>query len=391
MILEKIRQEQEQNRHIYIRGTAMAGIYLGIYLDWSGIQFEGYIDNNPDLVGKTVYGKHLCYSPDQVPKESFILVTAKKKKVQNEITSELDQEGISYLSDIYPEIHECMKDIDDEFFLKNLFNARMGYDLNLDNPRTLCEKLQWLKLYDQNPLYAERVDKYEVKKYVAKLIGSQYVIPALGVWDKFADIDFNELPDRFVLKWTHDSGSIVVIENKSEMNRNAVKMKLDERAGQNYFYFKREWAYKNIKPRIIAEPYIDTLGKLDSIEYKVTCFNGKVGFVTVCKGIAHSSFDVRTNDSYTVNFEHMPWYSYYKNSTDEIQKPECWDELISFSEKLAADIPYLRVDWYVDGGKLYFGEMTFYTWAGFIEFTPPEWDLKLGECLKLPEKAVKNS
>lgn len=387
MILAKIHQAQELNQHIYIRGTTMAGIYLGIYLDWNKIQFEGYIDNKPGKFGKIVYGEHICYSPDQMPKESFVLIAAKKEKVQNEIIFELEQKNIFYLSGIYQEIHECIKCIDDEFFLKNLFNARMGYDLDLENPMTLCEKLQWLKLFDRNPLYTTMVDKYEVKKYVEEVIGSQYVIPALGVWDKFTDIDFNKLPNRFVLKWTHDSGSIVVIQNKAELNQNEIKTKLDERMGQNYFYFKREWPYKNVKPRIIAEAYIDTLGKPDSIEYKVTCFNGKVGFVTICKGIAHSSFDVRTNDSYTVNFEHMPWYAYYKNSTDEIRKPECWNELISLSEKLAVNIPYVRVDWYIEDGQLYFGEMTFYTWGGFIEFTPPEWDLKLGECLRLPKNS----
>ena len=139
-----------------------------------------------------------------------------------------------------------------------------------------------------------------------------------------------------------------------------------------------------MKPRIIAEKYFDCLGNPESLEYKVTCFNGKVGFVTICQGIAHSTYDVRTNDSYDINFNHMPWYSYYKNSLKGFCKPEQWDELIMVCEKLAADIPYVRVDCYIIEGQIYIGEMTFYTWAGFIEFTPPEWDLKLGEWLELP-------
>lgn len=139
-----------------------------------------------------------------------------------------------------------------------------------------------------------------------------------------------------------------------------------------------------MKPRIIAEKYFDCLGKPESLEYKVTCFNGKVGFVTICQGIAHSTYDVRTNDSYDVNFNHMPWYAYYKNSLSGFCKPEQWDELIMVCEKLAVNIPYVRVDCYIIEGQIYIGEMTFYTWAGFIEFTPPEWDLKLGECLELP-------
>lgn len=388
MSLTKIRQAQEQNQKIYIRGTTQAAVYLGIYLDWKRIQFEGYIDHNPDKWGMTICGKHICYSPDQMRKDSLVLIVTKKEEVQNEIIAELKQEGVSYLCNIYHDIHEWIKCIDDVFFLKALFHAMMGYELNLDNPATLSEKLQWLKLYDRNPLYTTMVDKYEAKKYVGEVIGKQYVTPALGVWDKLEDIDYDKLPNKFVLKLTHDSGSMVVVKNKAELNRNEVEKKLSERLGMNYFYFSREWPYKNVKPRIIAEPYIDSLGKPDSIEYKVTCFNGKVGFVTICKGIAHDSYDVRTNDSYTVNFEHMPWYAFYKNSLDEIKKPECWEKILNLSEKLAVDIPYVRIDWYLHDGNLYFGEATFYTWGGFIEFTPPEWDLKLGECLRLPDKGV---
>lgn len=386
MILEMCNKAKEQNKQLYIRGTTWTGIALGIYLDWNGIQFNGFVDINPERGGKIIYGKHSCYVPSQIPKKSFVLIAAKEEKVQREIASELELEDISYMNDIYSNIFEDIKCIDDKFFLENYFEAKLGYKLNWKNPMTLCEKLQWLKLYDRNPIYTTMVDKYDVKRYVEDRIGKQYVIPALGIWDCYEEIDFDGLPDQFVLKWTNDSGSIVVVNNKAELDKNIVKIKLEEHMGQNYFYYAREWPYKNVKPRIIAEPYVASLGKPESIEYKVTCFNGKVGFVTICQGIAHSTYDVRTNDSYTTNFEHMPWYAYYKNSTKQIRKPECWEALISLSEQLAADIPYVRVDWYIIDGKLYFGEITFYTWAGFIEFTPPEWDLRLGQCLQLPVK-----
>lgn len=381
-----VNQAKEQNRPLYIRGTTAAGIYLGIYLDWRGVKFEGYIDSKPHKWGKIVYGEHMCYSPEQMSIDGFVFIVARAKHVQSEIASELKQKGVFYADNIYDDILKCIEHIDDEFFLKCFFEAKLGYKLNLENPRTLCEKLQWIKLYDRNPLYTKMVDKYEVKNYVSEIIGSKYVLPALGVWNNFEEIDFEKLPNSFVLKWTDDSGSIVIVNDKNNLDKADIQRKMEKEFIINYFYLSREWPYKNVKPRIIAEKYIDSLGKPESIEYKVTCFNGKVGFVTICQGIAHSSFDVRTNDSYDVNFNHMPWYAYYKNSTGEIQKPEQWDELITICEKLAANIPYVRIDWYIVDGQIYFGEMTFFTWGGFIEFTPPEWDLKLGECLKLPER-----
>lgn len=386
MILEICEKLKGQDKSLYIRGTTWIGVDLGIFLDQNGIRFEGYVDKDPKKWGKVIYGEHRCYSPSHVTDDSFVFIAVKEEKNREEIALELEQAGIAHMADVYPHIYDCLKGIDDEFFLRNFFEAMLGYKLNLEAPATLCEKLQWLKLYYHDPLYTTMVDKYAVKKYVGELIGKEYVIPALGVWDSFDEIDIDSLPDQFVLKWTNDSGSLVVIEDKAKFDRDMVKARSEENIGQNYFYYSREWPYKNVKPRIIAEPYIDSLGKADSIEYKVTCFNGRVGFVTICQGIPHSTFDVRTNDSYTVDFEHMPWYSYYKNSEHEFKRPEFWDDLIALSERLALEIPYLRVDWYAIDGRLYFGEATFYTWGGFIEFTPPEWDLKLGECLRLPDK-----
>ena len=153
---------------------------------------------------------------------------------------------------------------------------------------------------------------------------------------------------------------------------------------RNYYKNGREWVYKDIKPCILAEKYIDSLGKLNSVEYKLSCFGGKVGFVTVCQGIAHSDFSLRKNDHFDVDFNHMPWYAYYENAAVRPSKPKQWDEMIEVAEKLAEGIPYVRVDLYVIDGKVFFGEMTFYTWSGFIEFTPKEWDIKLGKMIQLP-------
>lgn len=381
-----INMAREQEKLMYIRGISPSGILLGIYMDTIGVHFEGYVDKQSDKCGKTVYGEHICYAPSEVPANAFVFVAVYSDKNQQKIGQELQQMGIEYADNLWEELYEYAESIDDEYFLRAMFSAKLGYTLNLEKPKTLCEKLQWLKLYDRNPRYTQLVDKYEFKKYVAGLLGEQYVFPNCceGAWNSFDDIEFDKLPNQFVLKCTHDSGSIMVVKDKTKIDKEEIRKKLEKALGVNYFNIFREWTYKNVKPRIIAEKYFDCLGKPESLEYKVTCFNGKVGFVTICQGIAHSTYDVRTNDSYDVNFNHMPWYAYYKNSVSGFCKPEQWDELIMVCEKLAVNIPYVRVDCYIIEGQIYIGEMTFYTWAGFIEFTPPEWDLKLGECLELP-------
>ena len=277
------------------------------------------------------------------------------------------------------------KFMSDEKYLKHVFKMRMGYDLNLDNPKTFNEKLNWLKLHDRNPEYTRMVDKYEVKKYVAEKIGAKYVIPLLGVYNNFDEINFDEMPEQFILKCTHDSGGFVICRDKKNFDVEAARAMLTKHLKINYYLGKREWVYKNIKPRIIAEKYIDTLGKPESIEYKLTCFNGVAKLITICKGIAHTDFDKRTNDHYDRDLNPLKWYAYYKNSPVPVQPPKEIHEIIALSEKLAAGIPQVRVDSYLIDGKVYFGEMTFYTHAGMIEFNPPEWDEILGSWIELPK------
>lgn len=278
--------------------------------------------------------------------------------------------------------------LSDEEYLRRKFKLFFNRELDLDNPKTFCEKLQWLKLYDRKPVYTQMVDKYAVKEYVSKQIGDEYVIPLLGVWDSFDEIDFDILPEQFILKATHNSGGFIVCKNKKTFDYRSAGKMFKKCLQKNYFFEGgREWPYKDVPPRIIAEKYIDTLGKPDSVEYKLTCFDGKVGFVTVCRGIAHTDFEKRSNDSFDVDFNHMPWYAYYQNAKVDIQKPEQWEEMIRLAEILSKDIPEVRIDFYLIDGKVYFGEITFYTWSGFIEFTPPEWDRILGDMITLPQKS----
>lgn len=270
-----------------------------------------------------------------------------------------------------------------ELYLKCYYYLHLHEWPNLKHPQNFTEKLNWLKLHDRRPLYTKLADKCEVKKYVAEKIGSDKIIPLLGVWDHFDEIDFDQLPDQFVLKCTHDSGGFRICKDKSNFDQEEARQFFNKKLHKNYYWNKREWVYKDIKPRIIAEPYIDSLGKPESFEYKLTCMNGVCKVFTICTGIAHSDFELRTNDHYDRDFNHLPWYAYYKNSKKPVQIPPQAKEIIEYAEKLSEGIPQVRVDFYVINDKVYFGEMTFYTWAGIIEFTPPEWNDIMGSWLDL--------
>lgn len=273
--------------------------------------------------------------------------------------------------------------LSDRKYIEKNFVLRCGYHPDLDNPKTLCEKLNWVKLNDRRPEYTDMVDKYKVKQFVAEKAGEKYVTPLLGVWDRFEDIDFDKLPDTFVLKCNHDGGPIVV-KDKNQFDKKAAAATFRKKLKADYFRLSREWPYKNVQRKIIAEPFYDSLGKRDSVEYKLTCFNGKVKFTTVCIGIAHAAYDERNNDHFDRDWKRLDFSVNYKSSGKQIEKPHFMDEMIWVAEKLAEGIPYVRVDFYVIDGQIKFGEMTFFTWGGFMKFDPPQWDEILGSWMKLP-------
>lgn len=270
---------------------------------------------------------------------------------------------------------------EDEEYLKKIYKVRMGKDLNLESPKTFNEKLQWLKLHDRKPEYTTMVDKYEVKKYVADNIGEEYIIPTLGVWDNVEDIEFDKLPNQFVLKCTHDSGSIVICKDKSKLDFEAVKKKLKKGLDRNLFWYGREWPYKDVKPRIIAEPYMEDGKAHELIDYKFMCFNGVVKCSFTCsERFTESGLKVTFFDK---DWNVMPFERHYPASKNPPKKPINYDKMIQFSEKLSKGILFVRVDFYEINGQLFFGELTFYPGSGFEEFTPEEWDYKLGDFLKL--------
>lgn len=278
------------------------------------------------------------------------------------------------------------KNIPDKIFLEYQFYKRMKRKLNLKNPKTFNEKLQWLKLYDRKPEYTKMVDKYEAKEYVTNIIGKEYIIPTLGIYNKFEDINFERLPNQFVLKCTHDSGGLIICKDKTKLEINEAKNKINESLKKNYYYSGREWPYKNVKPRIIAEKYMSNELDEELKDYKFFCFNGIVQTILVC---SNRNGNFKNTNFYDINWKLQPFTrEKHKNSSKQIKKPKNLDEMLKIAEKLSKDIPFVRVDLYEINGKTYFGELTFYPSSGFEGFEPEEYDKKLGDMLKLPTKNI---
>ena len=234
------------------------------------------------------------------------------------------------------------------------------------------------------------MDKYEVKKWVADKIGDEHVVKCYGVYDSVDEIDYDALPEQFVLKCTHNSGGFLVCKDKSKLDKSKVNELFKEGLNsRDYYSWKREWAYKGVKPRLLAEEYIDSLGKPESIEYKITCMNGQVKMITVCSGIAHVEYEKRFNDHFDREGNRLPFYVNYKPAGLNLPDMQVTKELIRLSETLSANIPQVRVDWYIHKEKIYFGEMTFYTLAGFMNYEPKEWDSIMGSWLDL--NSIKNA
>ncbi len=273
--------------------------------------------------------------------------------------------------------------VSDKLFVKIQYRKRMKKKLNLKNPKTFNEKLQWLKVYDHNPNYTIMVDKYLVRDYINKKIGNEFLVPILGVYDNFSDIDFSKLPNKFVIKCNHDSGGIVICKNKNKLNIACAREKIEKSLRRNYYYSNREWPYKNVKPKIIVEKYLEDKESYSIKDYKFFCFNGEPKFIYVSEGLEnHSTAKISFFD---LNFKPMPFKRSDYSAFETIpQKPINLDLMIKFSKILSKNIPHVRVDFYEVNKKLYFGELTFFTCSGFIPFEPIEWDLKLGEMLKLP-------
>ena len=269
----------------------------------------------------------------------------------------------------------------DSLWLRFVYWQRLHRRLNLRNPRRFSEKLNWLKLHDRNPLYSILVDKYEVKQYIKDVLGEQMVIPSYGVWDHFDDIDFNKLPDKFVLKCTHDSGRFCICKDKTKFDIQSAKSKLEKSMNNNFFWWTREWPYKNVKPRIIAEKFMEE-GDGDALtDYKFFCFNGEPRMMYISKDV---SADPRT-DFFDMDWNHLPFRLKDPHADVLPSKPSKFEEMREIARVLSKGVPHVRVDMYVINNQIYFGEMTFFHNSGIFSVTPDEWDYKIGEWLELPK------
>ncbi|MEE1011421.1 MAG: ATP-grasp fold amidoligase family protein [Acutalibacteraceae bacterium] len=274
--------------------------------------------------------------------------------------------------------------LSDKTFIKKIYKKRMGKDLNLSNPKTFCEKQNWLKLYDRQPIYTVMVDKYLARDFVAERIGDEYLVPLLGVWNNANDIDFSSLPDKFVLKCNHNS-DVTICTDKSTLDVEKVRKKLNEQLSTDYYTHKREWPYKNIPRKIICEKFMENTNGEDLVDYKLFCFNGTPKFVMVNSN-RFGDGGVKV-DMYDMQWNHMDMQDgHYPNAGDIFIKPDCFNEICALAENLSKGTHSLRVDFNYWDNKLYFGELTFFHSAGLESFMPEKWDEILGSWVNLPKK-----
>ncbi len=271
---------------------------------------------------------------------------------------------------------------DDILYIKLDYFFNMHKKLNLDNPQSFNEKLQWLKIHNKKEYFTQLVDKATVKDFIKDIIGEEYIIPTYGVWNNFEDIPFENLPDKFILKCTHDSGGIVICKNKNKFNKEEAKIKINHCLQKNYYLEHREYPYKNVIPKIIAEKLLESSDVDGLKDYKFMCFHGVCKMIFVCSNRSKENVNV---DFFDTKWNHLPFSRHYKNSPYHIEKPKNLENMISIVEKIANKIetPFVRIDLYEILNKIYFGEVTFFPGAGLEEFEPEEWDYKIGSWINL--------
>lgn len=278
--------------------------------------------------------------------------------------------------------------LSDKALLSMKYRRAFHRELDWDNPQTFSEKIQWLKIYGRTPINNVMSDKYAVKQYITKRIGGQYVIPLLGVWDRPEDIDFSRLPDKFVIKCNHNSGTgMVVCRDKSKLDENAVRKGLRLGLKEDYYWRSREYAYKDIPRKIIAEEYMEDEETKELRDYKFFCFDGVPKALFIAKDRMKGEESV-TFDFFDMDYNHLPFTNGHPNAKVLPEKPKCFEEMKRLAAVLSVGMPHVRVDFYEANGKVYFGEFTFSHWGGLKPFEPEEWDYTFGSWIKLPKYKV---
>lgn len=274
--------------------------------------------------------------------------------------------------------------IPDRPYIKMVYRIKTGKAINLDNPKGFNEKLNWLKINNRNPEYTTLVDKLKVRDYIEKTIGKDYLFPLIGSWKHFDDIDFDSLPDQFVLKCNHDSGSVKVITDKSTINKEELKKFFEGRLKINPFCLSREYPYRDVEPYIIAEKFMKTSdGAEDLKDYKFYCFNGEPKFLYLSEGL--SNHDTAKISYVTLDWKIAPFKrNDFEPFTELPENPKHLDEMIELCKKLAVDMPFVRIDLYEIDDRIYFGEFTYFPSGGYTLMDPIEWEIKVGDYLVLP-------
>ena len=286
---------------------------------------------------------------------------------------------------IYMSRFRIFRLLPDDKYQKLLFRAKMKYKLNLDNPSTFNEKLQWLKIYDRKPEYNTMVDKFEAKKFVADIVGKEHIVENYGCWNSFDEIDFSKLPKQFVLKCTHDCGGLVICRDKDKLDKDKAREKIEKSLKRNYYWTQREWPYKDVKPRIIAEKYLENAADKDGlvglVDYKFFCFNGKPEMLYVSKGL--ENHDTAKISFYDLDGKEMPFRRSDYAPVGDYTLPENFSEMKLIAAKIAqsVDCPFVRIDLYSVEDNIYFSEITFTPCGGMIPFEPSSADIEVGKWL----------
>jgi len=362
-----------------IFGLNFRGMLAAVYLKVNG-ENVALIDNDRSKNCDDYYMGIPCLSPNDMPNGCSVIISVRGNSIK-EISKQIEGMDIKeskVLTD--DKVDKVMKEMDDELYIRCLYRFYLNGEIDLEKPVTFNEKLNWLKLHDRREIYTKMVDKYAAKEFVGDIIGMEHIIPAIGIWDDVDSIPFDTFPKKFVIKCTHDSGSVVVVNDRDKFDREKVKADYRERLKQNYFYPYREWPYKDVKPRILAEKYMETLNGEPLVVYKLFCFNG---LPKIAQIIQNDKFPNESIDYVDMDFCLMDIRQNFPNSKNHLNPPDTWEEMKEFASKLSEGIPFIRVDFYEIEHKLYFSEFTFYSDAGMVAFEPEKWDKILGDWISL--------
>lgn len=375
------------NETCFIFGAGKYGQMARCDAEHHGACVIAFLDNDKRMQGREVHGVRCIALEDVEQKDRAcpVVIALKSREAQESVKQQLATMGFSNIRRFgEKDVETLWMSLDDEEAVRLQWSLYMGdRPLDLVHPKTFNEKLQWLKLYDRNPLYTTLVDKAAVKPWVAERIGADHVIPTLGVWDSFDAIDFDQLPEKFVLKCTHDSGSVVFCKGKQDFDREAAREILMRCLERNYFWQSREWPYKDVPPCILAEPYLVDESGVELKDYKVQDFDGVPKLIQV----DFDRFSDHKRNLYDPDWNYIPASILYPTAPEHpIPRPAVLQEMLSFARKLSSGIPYVRTDFYVIGEQVLFGEMTFYHGSGFEPFTPQSFETEVGSWIHLPAR-----